>query len=125
MPVAVIIVIMLPPLMAIVAVVTTIPVVVVRKVAARSIPIPGKIPFAIMTRANPNSAFEGRTGPVAIMPVVAMSDGIPIALNPDETGARSVRLDEHHGRRRGWCANLNSDRNVCREGGARGHHNES
>src|SRR5690348_13783534 len=111
--------------MAIVAVVTTIPVVVVRKVAARGIPIPGEIPLAVMMGPNPDGAFEGRTGPVALVPAVAMSDGIPIALNPNETGARSVRLDVHDGRRRGRRANLNADRNIRREGGARGHHNES
>lgn len=121
----IVVVIVIAPSMAIVSLVTAIPAVVVLEAPARRIPVPGKIPLAVMMRPNPNGAFEGRTGPITLVPPVTVSNRIPITLYPHETGTWSVRLDEHHGRRWRRRANLNADRNIRREGGARGHHNES
>jgi len=60
-----------------------VPVVIVFDTAAVSFPIPGIIPFSIVAWRNPVSPFIGCLSPIALMPLIVISDGIPIALNPN------------------------------------------
>ena len=58
-------------------------VVIVFDPAAVSFPIPCVISFSVVARCNPVSPLVGRSSPIALMPLIVISDGIPIALNPN------------------------------------------
>jgi hypothetical protein len=69
-------------------------------------------PLSVMVRPHPASAFIWRAAPIALMPLVVVSHGIPIALDPNELRSRTVRHNTHHARR--WRrANSDSNRNLC------------
>jgi hypothetical protein len=101
-----------------IAVMVAIPAVIVLKPAAISIPVTREELSSFIARAYPNGALIGRPGPIASMPLVVVSNRIPIAFHPDEFRTRSDRLDANHARRRGR-TNSDSDGNLRRKcGGA-------
>ena len=77
-----------------VAVSTVIPVVVVFNSATATLPKPSVIPFAVMARRDPMSAFVRRSSPIAFMPFVMSSHRIPIALHPH--GSRIWHSGDNH-----------------------------
>jgi hypothetical protein len=78
---------------AVVAVVITIPTVVVLDAAMSSVPVARIELLTIVVRPYPMRSFIGWTCPVAVMPPIVVSDGIPIAFDPHEFRSRSRR---HH-----------------------------
>jgi hypothetical protein len=67
-----------------VPVVVAVPVVIMFNTAAISFPVTHKEPFAVVVRRNPTSALVGWASPIAFMPFIVPSHGIPITLHPHE-----------------------------------------
>jgi len=78
-----------------------VPSVIVGDVAPFAFPIALKEAFTVVVRHHPDSARIRWTRPVAIMPLVMVTDRIPVTRNPKETRARSDRRDSNHSRRWG------------------------
>jgi hypothetical protein len=85
--------------LAIVAIAVAVPVVIVIKPSMRAIPIAGKELVAIVPRSDPSCAFIGRPRPISVVPPVMTSNGIPIAVNPEEAGSWGYGPHPHHSRR--------------------------
>jgi hypothetical protein len=95
-----------------ITVVVAVPAVIVAHPAAFTFPVALVEALPIMMRLHPASAFIWRAAPIALMPLVVVSHGIPIALNPNELRSGAVRHNTHHARR--WRrANSDSNRNLC------------
>jgi len=106
--VVVMIVVMVVAAVAEVSVVVVVPAVVVLYAAMLPVPVAGEVLLPIMVRSDPVSAFVRRPRPIALMPFVVRSYGVPIALNPDEIRPRTPGKHGHDsGRRR--CANPDPD----------------
>jgi len=91
-----------------------VPVMVMLPPAAISVPVTGKVSFTIMMRSYPVSTDIRRTRPIALVPFVMTSHRIPIALDPDEVGARTHRHGNHSRRRRS--SDPDSNRHLSGEG---------
>jgi hypothetical protein len=87
-----------------------VPVMVMLPPAAISVPITGEVSFSIVMRSYPASTSIRRLRPIARVPFVMVSHRIPVALDPDEVGARSYRHGNHARRR--WSADPDSDRHL-------------
>jgi hypothetical protein len=95
-----------------IAVVVLVPTVIVSHPAAFSLPVAFVEPLSIMMRPHPASAFIWRAAPIALMPPIVVSHGIPITFDPNELRSGTVRHNTHHARR--WrLANSDSNRNLC------------
>ena len=95
-----------------VAVVVAIPVMVVLHPAAISVPVTDEIALAIVMRSDPTSALIRRPRPIALVPFVMVSHWIPVALDPNKLGARSLRRYRNNARR--WrSTNADSDGDLC------------
>ena len=89
-----------------VAVVVTVPAVVVLDAAVVSVPVARKKLLSVVMRPYPTSARIGRPGPVAVVPFIVISNGIPISFDPNEFGSRPRR--DHMNYPRSW-RRTNSD----------------
>jgi hypothetical protein len=90
-----------PELMAIVIAVlpVTIPAMVVPDGGvAAAFPVALKVLLAIVTRANPEGAFIGRTSPVTVVPGISRPIGIPVAFDKGVAGTRAPGLNPNHTR---------------------------
>ena len=67
-----------------IAVVATVPVMFMLSPAAISVPIARKITLPVVMRYDPASSLVWRPSPIAFMPLVVPSQGIPISFHPDE-----------------------------------------
>jgi hypothetical protein len=56
-----------------------------------------------MMRPNPASSLVRRSSPIASMPLVMSSYGVPVAFDPYELRIRPYRLNQDHASR-GWRA---------------------
>ena len=72
------------------AAMVTIPMVVMLAAATIAFPVSLEEALAVVMRPHPLRTGIRRTGPVAIMPSVMVSDRIPVALNPGEVGTGMV-----------------------------------
>jgi hypothetical protein len=97
--VAVMMVVVIAPAVA-VAIPAVVPTVVMIETAVVSVPVADVILAAFVSRPNPARSCIRRTRPIAIMPFIVVSDRIPIAVDPNEIGARGARNDTHDARRR-------------------------
>jgi len=111
LPVMVVFMIAVVSMVMVVPAMVLIPVVIVFNTAALSFPIPGIIPFSVVSWRNPTSPFVGRLSPIAFMPLVVISHGIPISLNPNVIRRRPC-LHNHNRPRRRWRRNYNSNGNL-------------
>jgi hypothetical protein len=85
-----------------------VPMMVVLEAPTRAIPVACEVARALITGGRPYRSGIGRLSPIAGMPVIAVSDRIPITLNPEESRARGSRLHGiSAGRRRR--SDLNTD----------------
>jgi hypothetical protein len=92
----------------VISIVAVVRVVIVLNTAAISFPVTRVIPFAVVVRSDPVSSFVGRSSPVAFVPLVVVSDRIPIALYPGEL--RSWPFWHNH-KRPSWRWRRNHDSN--------------
>jgi hypothetical protein len=102
----------------VVSIVVMIPVVVMVQTAVIAIPIAGEIAFAVMVRDDPARAGVGRARPVAVVPAIVPSVGIPVAFDPDEILPWAAGNHGDHAGRRGR-ADLDAD-GYLRARGRRG-----
>jgi hypothetical protein len=65
-----------------VAAAVAVPAVIVFASAAISVPIAIKIALTIMARGHPPPARISRPGPVSVMPLIVVSNWIPVAVHP-------------------------------------------
>jgi len=72
---------------AVIAIMIVIPFMVMLDAAMRAFPIAVIEPLSIVARADPASAFVGWLAPIAFMPAIVASGGIPVAADPDEFGS--------------------------------------
>ena len=63
-------------------------------------PVAGEELTAVMARTDPNEALARRAAPIAVMPDIAVTHGIPVAGDPNEIGARSRGTHVNDTRRR-------------------------
>src|SRR6516164_499417 len=89
-----------------------IPVVVVFDTAAFSLPVARIIPFAVVVRCHPMRSLVRRSSPIAFMPFVVFSQGIPVTLYPCEPWLRHWGDNGNYAGRR-WRANHNYHGNLC------------
>src|SRR5579871_3236869 len=99
MIIAVMMIVMIAPAVA-VPVVVMIPMVVVFETAAIAVPVTCKILAAFMARPHPVGSLIRRPRPVARVPAVMPSIGIPVAIDPHKVGTRAPRNNTKHARRR-------------------------
>src|SRR5580704_3872690 len=85
----------------IIAVMIAVPAMVVLAAAVFSVPVAGVKAFAVMTMAYPARTLVGRPCPIALMPPITTSYGIPVTAYPDITWPGAYRLDSYHSRRWG------------------------
>ena len=95
----------------VVALVFTVPVVVVLDAAVLAFPIAAVEALTVVTRAYPASALVGRASPIAAMPAIVATDGIPVAIDPEELRAGADRANSNDARR-GRGTDYDSDRNL-------------
>lgn len=96
---------------AVVALVVVVPVVVVFDAAVLAFPIAAVEALTIVTRAYPASALVGRASPIAAMPTIVATYGIPVAVDPEELRAGADGANSNDaGRGRG--TDYDSDRNL-------------
>jgi hypothetical protein len=86
-------------------------VVVVFHAAVRSLPVTDEVSFAVVARRNPTSSFVGWSSPIAFVPLVTLSYGIPITLHPREFRTRAYWRNPNHAGWR-WCPDDNSNGNL-------------
>jgi hypothetical protein len=94
---------------AIPAVTVPIPVVPVFEAAAISFPIAVVEALTIVTRSYPSSTVVGWSSPIAAMPPVVSSHGIPVTINPHKFRSRLRGKNSHHVRPR-WRTDADTDR---------------
>jgi hypothetical protein len=84
------------------------------KPAAISFPVTRKVPVSIMMRPHPPGPRVRWPSPITIMPLVVLSNRIPITVHPHELRAWSWRQNMNHTGRR-WRANCDGDLSAkCR-----------
>jgi len=108
----VVIVVIIPIVVVVIAIVFLVPMMVVLDAAMIAIPIANEIALPIMMWWHPMSADVRRTRPIAFVPFVVISDGIPVALNPHEVRSGAGWHDSNNARRRRR-ANANADGDLC------------
>ena len=91
---------------------TVIPVVIMFNAATASVPIPTVIPFAVVVRRDPTSALIRWPGPIAFVPSIMSSHGIPITPHPHASRIWH-RRGNHSNRRRRWRANNDTNGDLC------------
>ena len=96
---------------AMIAVMIFIPTVIMFYAAVFAFPVAVVEAFAIVTWADPVGATVRRARPVAFMPAIMSTYGIPIAANPDKIWSWLLRKHGNHAWRR-WRANPYADRNL-------------
>ncbi len=67
---------------------------------ASAFPVAFKVLLALVTRAKPPAAFVRRTSPVAVMPRISRSVGIPVAFDKNVSGSRTSGLNPNYARGR-------------------------
>ena len=75
---------MIVPVVMVITVMTMIPVMIVFDPSVASIPITRKIPLSVMVGRNPMRTFIRRPGPISRVPLIVMSDRIPITFHKHE-----------------------------------------
>ena len=95
----------------VVAFVIVIPFMVVLDAAMFTFPIAVVEAFSVVARADPASTFIGWPAPIAFMPAIVTSGGIPVAADPDESGF-GLRGDDGHNTRLGRSANADANRDL-------------
>ena len=75
----------------VVTIMVAIPMMVVFEAAAGAVPIADEVAATFVAGTNPTRASVGRQGPIAAVPAIMMSVGIPIAINPEVVRARTHR----------------------------------
>ena len=80
--------------------------------AVLSLPVTFKESFSVVTRPDPASPDIGRPTPVAFMPLIVVSDRVPVTLDPEELGPGARRPKVNHSRCR-WGTNSDSDGHLC------------
>src|SRR6516165_10131289 len=113
------IVVVVLTMLVVVSIVVMVRVVVVLNAARISFPVTRVVPFAVMVRANPASPFVGWSSPVAFVPLIMVSHGIPIALYPHELRSWPFWHDHSHSDWR-WLGNHDSNRYLRVDYRARG-----
>src|ERR1700693_5080830 len=94
-----------------VAVTVVIPMVVVLAAAALAIPIAFKKALSVMMGRHPMRRCIGRTAPISVVPSIAVSGDIPVAIDPKIIGTGAGGNDSDHTRR--WRrSDAYSDRNL-------------
>jgi hypothetical protein len=88
-----------------------VPVVIVFNAAAIPFPITHKEPFAVVARCNPTSSRVWWSSPIALMPPVMPSYGIPITLHQHKLRTRRFWQNPNNPGRR-WRPNCNSNGNL-------------
>ena len=78
----------------------TIPVVVVLNPPAIAVPVASIVLPALVSWAYPTCTAIWRTSPISAMPLVMVSCGIPVAIDPDEVWTWPHRGNPNNGRRR-------------------------
>ena len=68
-----------------------IPMVVVLSPTGVTVPIPGEVSASFVSRRGPAGSRVRRAGPKTGVPLVMISDGIPIPIDPDEIRPRGHR----------------------------------
>jgi hypothetical protein len=87
------------------------------KAPAVAVPVAVVIESALEAWTDPAGAEIGSTSPVALVPTIMPSDGIPVAFNPDKIGARRRRWLNDDSRRRGRTdSDAYTDLGVCAVG---------
>jgi len=100
---------------AVVAVVIFIPPVIMLYAAVTSVPITAIEAFAVMARSDPACALVRGPGPIAFVPAITATGGIPVTANPDEV--RSGLLGNHRDHPwRGWRKNSDANRDLSAGG---------
>ena len=80
---------------------------------AVSHPVTCKVSLAVVVRWHPVGSLIRRSSPVTFMPFVMMTHRIPIAFYPYKFRSRLRRHGIYHdGRRRRWCPNLDTNRDL-------------
>jgi hypothetical protein len=73
------------------AVAVAIPAVVVFEAATVAIPISGKVASSLIVGNDPSGAAVWNARPISFMPLVMISDRVPVAVEPVKIGARAYR----------------------------------
>ena len=94
-----------------VAVTVAIPMMVVLAATVLAVPKACKVSLSIMMGRNPMRSRIGRAAPISIVPSVAVSDYIPVAIDPKIIGTGAGGNDSNHARR-GWGSDSHPDRNL-------------
>jgi hypothetical protein len=68
--------------------------------AVGAVPVAFIEPLSIMTGFNPTRTAVRRTGPISVVPLIAMTNRIPIPAYPGVVGSGTSRLNPDHPRRR-------------------------
>ena len=97
-----------------VTVVVAIPAVAMLEVAVVAVPVASVVAAMFMARPDPVRADIRRATPIAAMPAVMSFDGIPVAFDPNEVGARADWNCVDSRRRRS--SNYDSDRYLPASG---------
>jgi hypothetical protein len=92
-----------------IAIVIAVPPVIVLDSAAITLPIALKEAFPVVTRPDPVGAGVGWPSPVSVMPLVVVSDGVPVAIDPKVIRPRGAWPSVNDARRR-RCPNSYADR---------------
>jgi len=106
MAVTVIVVVLVPAVIAFVIVVLF---VTVFNAAMFTFPIAVVEAFSVVARADPASTFIGWPAPIAFMPAIVTSGGIPVAADPNEFGPGLCR-DDGDNTWFGWRTNTDPNR---------------
>jgi len=96
--------VMITVVTAVVPVPVMVPTVIMFNPAAIYLPVALKEPLPIVVPRHPARSLVGRPSPITVMPLVIPSDGIPIALDPNELRSWWRRLNIDQAGRR-WGAN--------------------
>jgi hypothetical protein len=92
----------------VVPIVVVVPVVIVLNTTAISFPVTRIEPFTVVVRHHPASSLVGWSSPIASVPPVMPSYGIPITPHPQELRTWPFWQNPNHPRRR-WWSNCNSN----------------
>ena len=86
----------------VVPIMVVVPVVIVFNTAAISFPVTRIEPFTVVVRRHPASSLVGWSSPIASVPPVMPSYGIPIPPHPQELRTWPVWHNPNHPSRRWW-----------------------
>jgi hypothetical protein len=106
--VIVIVVVLVP---AVIAFVIVVPFMTVFNAAMFTFPVAVVEAFSVVARADPASTFIGWLAPIAFMPAIVTSGGIPVAADPDESGS-GLHGDDGDNARLGRSANADANRDL-------------